>query len=75
MQSIIKEDYPNHAENLDNVSRIVCAVTGRDLYPNAAAYTAITSEIMNLIPGTEIMLAIVCRLPAWAKQYEMQERC
>ena len=75
MFRLLKEDYYPHFENLVAVSSVVNHCSGRYLYPNAAAFTAITAEILELIPGTEIMLAIVCRLPAWATQYAEQKRC
>lgn len=56
-------------DRLDLVSETIFKVTGKTLFPNAAAYSAVCAEIVNLPRGTESSLFISCRLPVWAEQY------
>ena len=70
MAHLIKQDYPDHDDKLDRVSEIIFKMTGKSLYPNAAAYTAVCAEILDLPIGCEIMLPIMCRIPAWAVQWK-----
>ena len=57
------------SDRLDRISEAIFKVTGKTLFPNAAAYSAVCAEIVNLPRGTESSLFISCRLPVWAEQY------
>ncbi len=69
VDSTIRKNYPDHAKILDEKTQIVFEVTGRDLKPNAAAYTAISSEVAGLPSGLEMLLVVQGRLPAWAEMF------
>jgi citrate synthase len=71
---LIKEDYPDHEDKLQRVSEIIFKMKGKVLYPNAAAYTAVCAEILDLPRGCEIMLPIICRVPAWAAQWTQVQK-
>lgn len=63
---LVREEYPDHEEKLKRVSEIIFKSSGKALYPNPAAYTAVCAEILNLPRGSEIMLFILARVPAWS---------
>jgi len=69
MNHLLCEKYRSHSEKLDEISELIFKVTGHVLYPNAAAFNGIAAELLGLVRGTELLLVIVCRLPAWSKQY------
>ena len=69
LDHLLRETYPQDNEKIDRVAKLIFKVKGRALYPNPAAYTAICSDLVGLMRGTEIMLVIACRLPAWSRQY------
>ncbi len=66
---LIREGHTEHHEHLERVSRLIFKSSGRAIYPNAAAYTAVCAEILGLAPGTELMLFVGGRLPAWASLF------
>ena len=72
---LIREQYHEHHERLDKIMELIFKVTGKTLYPNAASFNAICAELLSMAWGTEIALVIVCRLPAWAKQYVGASPC
>lgn len=69
VDAILRTDYETHAERLDEITELVSEVRGRTILPNAAGFTAVTSHIVNMPLGLEIMFLIIGRLPAWAAQY------
>ena len=69
LDHLIRDQYHEHRDRLDKVAELIFKVTGKTLYPNAAAFTAICAELLSMARGTEVLLFIACRLPAWAKQY------
>lgn len=74
VDKLIRTKYKFDAGCLDRVSQVIREFKGKDLYPNAAAYTAVTAELIGLPEGLEIILLIVGRLPAWATQWTNQPR-
>ena len=73
VEELLRESYPEHAARLDNITELISEVRGKKLFPNAAAYTAVTAHIIGLPLGLEIMLLILGRLPAWAMQFMSQQ--
>jgi citrate synthase len=73
VDKMLRENYEEHAARLDNITELISEVKGKVLFPNAAAYTAVTAHIIGLPLGLEIMLLIIGRLPAWAAQYMSQQ--
>lgn len=69
VDNVIRKHYPDHAKILDEKTQIVFEATDRDLKPNAAAYTAIASEIAGLPSGLEMLLVVQGRLSAWAEMF------
>ncbi len=69
LDHLIREEYSLDSELLDRVAKLIFKVKGKSLYPNPAAYTAVCSQLVGMARGTEIMLVIACRLPAWGRQY------
>jgi citrate synthase len=69
LDHLLRETYSSHHDRLDEIATLVFKVRGRVLYPNAASYNAICAEIVCFAWGLEIMLPIMCRLPAWGKQF------
>ena len=69
MDHLIRSKYTGHYDEIERVGKAIFKGRGLVLYPNASAYTAVVSEIIGLDHGTEPMLAIACRLPAWGSQY------
>jgi len=65
----IENNHPEIWTRLTHVAALIMEVKGKFFYPNAAAATAITAELMNLAEGTEIQLLVMGRLPAWAQQW------
>jgi citrate synthase len=39
------------------------------LFPNAALYTAAICDILGVVPGTEVALLILARLPVWTVEW------
>ncbi len=68
MEALVRESYPDHAFRLDRVTGWLAA-QGKNLHPNAAAYTAVTAQVLGLPHGVEVLLAIAARLPVWALQW------
>jgi citrate synthase len=69
MDHLLREQYNEHIERLNEVATLIFKVRGRALYPNAASYNAVAAEIIGMARGTEIMLLVATRLPAWGKQF------
>jgi citrate synthase len=69
LDHLLREEYRAHSERLDEIATLIFKVKGRCLYPNPASYNAICAEILGMARGTEIMLVIACRLPAWGQQF------
>ena len=69
MDHLIRSEYTGHHEEIERVGKAIFKSKGRILYPNASAYTAVVAEIIGLDHGTEPILAIAARLPAWGAQY------
>ena len=69
LDHLLREGYPKHHGHLDRVAKLIFKVKGKSLYPNPAAYTAICAEIVGLMRGTETLLFIACRLPAWSRLF------
>lgn len=74
VDELLREKYPEQAARLDNISELVSEVRGKKIFPNAAAYTAVTAHIASLPLGLEIMLLILGRLPAWAAQFYIENQ-
>jgi citrate synthase len=72
VDALLRSNYEEHAARLDNITELISEVRSRKLFPNAAAYTAVTAHIIGLPLGLEIMLLILGRLPAWAMQFMSQ---
>jgi citrate synthase len=68
-RKILEAEYPENAKQIDEIAELLSKLKGKDLYPNPAAYTAATAHIMDMLPGTEIGLAIAARMGVWAKQW------
>ena len=69
MDHLIRSKYTGHHEEIERVGKAIFKSKGIVLYPNASAYTAVVAEIIGLDHGTEPMLAIASRLPAWGAQF------
>jgi citrate synthase len=61
----IKEFYPQHDARITEITQWL-ADNNLKLFPNAAMYSAVVCEILAVVPGTEVALLIMARLPAWS---------
>lgn len=66
----IRKEQPDHAKILDEKTEMVRELTEKDLYPNAASYTAICAEILGLPAGLAVLLFVQGRLGSWAQMFE-----
>lgn len=60
---LLVEEYPKETERLDAITELL---RPKKLLPNAAAYTAVTAELLGLHFGLEVALFLAPRLPVWA---------
>jgi citrate synthase len=63
--------YPEQYARISQLKEWI-AQNNRTLYPNAAMYSAVVCEILNVAPGTEVALLILARLPVWTMEYACQ---
>lgn len=66
--ALLKAEHPAHHHTLETITALL-ASHGKKLWPNAAAYTAVTAQIIELPWGTELQLVIVPRVYVWAEIY------
>jgi citrate synthase len=69
MDALIRAEHSKEAKRLDEITDLIRSVKRRVIFPNAAAYTAIVAELLELEMGVEAVLFIAGRLPAWAELY------
>lgn len=62
----------DHWNKLNQITEVIENCKGKRLYPNASAFTAVTSHIVGLPLGLEMILTILGRLPAWGMQWQSQ---
>jgi citrate synthase len=61
VRNYLAEHHPGHIARLDNLTGVI----GKRIQPNAAAYTAVAAEVLEMPYGTELLLFLMGRLPAW----------
>jgi citrate synthase len=69
MAELISQEYPKIDNRLMRITEIIAEVKGKRIFANAAAYTAVTADLLELPLGVEMVLAIAARLPTWTSQY------
>ncbi len=74
MTDLILNEYSDHYKNLERMQGLIEEHRGKKLYQNAASYTAICAELLGLPAGTELMLGISARMPAWAAIWARQRQ-
>lgn len=65
----LQTHHPEKWDVVDDVTHRIHRVTGRELAPNAAAYTAVASDILEAPWGGEVALVVEARIPTWARKY------
>jgi len=71
VEEFLKVHYLGHWDLLTDQTFQVRTNTGKPhLVPNAAAYTAVVAQILDMDLGTELALFVRCRLSAWAKLFK-----
>jgi len=68
----LKENHGAVHEKIDAISERIFKGTGRVIYPNAAAFTAASCEILGIPRGVESHMFVVGRMAAWASQFLAQ---
>lgn len=66
---LISSEYPKVDNRLMRITEFIAEVKDKRIFANAAAYTAVTAEILELPVGIEMILAIGARLPTWTSQF------
>lgn len=56
-------------DRIHEIAGLIEEVKEKKLFPNAAAYTAATAQIMNTPWGAEVGLVVAGRLPVWSEQW------
>ncbi len=69
IERYLQNYHPSHLGILDAIGQKILERGGKKLYPNAAAFTAVTADILGIVPGVEVLLVLGFRLPVWAAQY------
>ena len=70
MDATLLQCYPAIYERLYRISDIITQEKNVRIFPNAAAYTAIAAQLMEVAWHTEMALVIMGRMPAWTNQFE-----
>lgn len=65
----LKAEYPQGSQRLDEITETLAARLKRTLYPNAAAFTAVSAQLLGVPYGVEAALFVASRLPAWALMF------
>ena len=68
---LLQMQYNEHYMLIERITGELHSV-GKMLYPNAAAYTAVCSEIAGVPHGAEQAVLLIGRLPAWADLWEQR---
>jgi citrate synthase len=68
-RSVLETEFPEVAARIEEVADILSSAKDKKLFPNPAVYTAATAHLMGMLPGTEIGLGVIARIPAWAQQW------
>lgn len=68
-REILIAEYPDIWAKLLDITGRIAAVTGHELAPNAAAYTAVLAQIEKLPDGGELSIFIEARTGPWSEIY------
>ena len=60
----LESNYKNEYARIKQLQGWI-AENNSTLFPNAALYTAAICDILGVVPGTEVALLIIARLPVW----------
>ena len=61
----IEAYHPWYHFRIQEIKSIIGQQTQKNIYPNAAMYSAVLCEILGFKEGTEISLFILARIPTW----------
>jgi len=73
VREIIETDFPNANERIKQLHAWM-KEAGKDVYPNAAIYTAVICSELVMSPGSESAIFILARTSAWTSMCIKNER-
>lgn len=66
VDALLRDQFPQAAKRIDELQSWVNR-DGKDLWPNAALYSAAAFSECGVVHGAEIALFVMARLPAWTE--------
>jgi hypothetical protein len=69
----IEAYHPRYHHRIQEIKSIIGQQTQKNIYPNAAMYSAVLCEILGFKEGTEISLFILARIPTWTDMVANQK--
>ena len=73
VREVIETDFPNANRRINQLHGWM-KEAGKDVYPNAALYTAVICSELGMIPGSEAAIFILARTAAWTSLCVKNER-
>ena len=73
VREVIETDFPNANRRINQLHGWM-KEAGKDVYPNAALYTAVICSELGMIPGSEAAIFILARTAAWTSMCVKNER-
>jgi hypothetical protein len=65
LSELLEEEYPSIAARIELLTKQVRELTGKNLFPNAALFTAAVCSEIGVPRGAEIAIFILARMPVW----------
>lgn len=73
LDGFLRAHYTPAIERLDATTQRVREVSGAELYPNLAAYTALVAQLLEVPVGLELHAVITARMEVWRNQWQQAQ--